>query len=317
MIKKNNAVNDVSFSLKKGRTLCIVGESGCGKSATALSLMRLLPNSASIEGGKIIYYKNDNEIIRIDELKKNGEKIRSLRGSDIAMVFQDPMTALNPVYSVGFQIIENILCHNNISKNKARNDAISLLRKMGVSVPEKRIDEYPHQYSGGMRQRAMIALAMGCNPKVLIADEATTALDVTIQSQIFELMNKLKQEYDTALLLITHDMGIVAELADDVVVMYMGEVVERGAVSDIFKSTAHPYTRALLKSIPILGCGKNQTLEPIKGITPDPFNRPKGCQFSTRCDLYTDECLESPNEKKLSSTHSVRCWKYEVVLNER
>ena len=309
----NKAVNGVSFKIKKKRTLCLVGESGCGKSTVALSIMRLLPELSRIEEGEIIYHSNEGDI-RIDQLEKNGGKMRSLRGADIAMIFQDPMIALNPVYTIGFQIMENIRYHTNLTRKEAKERTIELLKDMGIPLPEQRINEYPHQYSGGMRQRAMIAMAMSCNPKVLIADEPTTSLDVTIQAQIFELMKKLKEKRDTSIMLITHDMGVVAELADDVVVMYMGNVVESGTLEEIFKSPAHPYTKALLKSIPVLGRGKNQKIEPIRGMTPDPFKRPKGCQFNPRCDYCTDRCFKMPDDFKLTDTHSVRCWYYKKVL---
>ena len=256
----NKVINGVSFEIKKGKTLCIVGESGCGKSVTSSSIMQLLPKLARIEAGEIIYHSHQGDI-RIDQLKRNGKEMRALRGQEISMIFQDPMTALNPVYTVGFQIMENILAHEKISKKEARERTLQLLKKMGIPFPEKRIDEYPHQFSGGMRQRAMIAMAMSCNPKVLIADEPTTALDVTIQAQIFELMNQLKKDHETAILLITHDMGVVSELADDVAVMYMGNIIECGSVDEILRTPAHPYTKALLKSIPILGKGSHQDLQ--------------------------------------------------------
>jgi peptide/nickel transport system ATP-binding protein len=310
----NKAVNGVSFDIRKGKTLCIVGESGCGKSVTASSIMQLLPTLSRIEDGEIIY-RSDKGDIRIDQLQKNGKQMRSLRGSEISMIFQDPMTALNPVYSIGFQITENIRTHTNLNQKHARNRAIDLLRDMGIPLPEQRYHEYPHQYSGGMRQRAMIAMAMSCDPKVLIADEPTTALDVTIQAQIFELMERLKQEHGTAILLITHDMGVVAELADDVVVMYMGNIVEGGTKEQVLTNPAHPYTKALLESIPILGKGKDQEIEPIRGNTPDPLNRPKGCQFAPRCDFRTEACDTMPDENIFDQEHRVRCWNHEEVLN--
>jgi peptide/nickel transport system ATP-binding protein len=310
----NKAVNGVSFDIRKGKTLCIVGESGCGKSVTASSIMQLLPTLSRIEDGEIIY-RSDKSDIRIDQLQKNGKQMRSLRGSEISMIFQDPMTALNPVYSIGFQITENIRTHTNLNQKHARNRAIDLLRDMGIPLPEQRYHEYPHQYSGGMRQRAMIAMAMSCDPKVLIADEPTTALDVTIQAQIFELMERLKQEHGTAILLITHDMGVVAELADDVVVMYMGNIVEGGTKEQVLTNPAHPYTKALLESIPILGKGKDQEIEPIRGNTPDPLNRPKGCQFAPRCDFRTEACDTMPDENIFDQEHRVRCWNHEEVLN--
>jgi peptide/nickel transport system ATP-binding protein len=303
----NMAVNGVSFEIKKGKTLCIVGESGCGKSVTASSIMQLLPKLSRIEQGEITYYTDDGEI-RIDKLERNGQKMRALRGSDIAMIFQDPMTALNPVYTIGLQIRENLMYHTEMNKKEMKAKSVDLLKEMGIPLPEQRVNEYPHQFSGGMRQRAMIAMAMACNPKVLIADEPTTALDVTIQAQIFELMDVLKTDYDTAILLITHDMGVVTELADDVVVMYMGNIVESGTVDDVLRTPAHPYTKALLESIPVLGRGKNQKIEPIRGTTPDPYDRPKGCQFMPRCDFATDKCMTMPDETPVSGTQSVRCW---------
>ena len=303
----NKAVNGVSFEVKKGKTLCIVGESGCGKSVTASSIMQLLPKLSRIDGGEIIYHSEEGDI-RIDQLERNGKQMRSMRGSDIAMIFQDPMTALNPVYSIGFQIGENLMYHTDFNKKAIKARAVELLDQMGIPLPEQRVVEYPHQFSGGMRQRAMIAMAMACDPKVLIADEPTTALDVTIQAQIFELMDKLKKENKTAILLITHDMGVVTELADDVVVMYMGNIVENGTVDDVLRAPAHPYTKALLESIPILGRGKNQEIEPIRGTTPDPYNRPKGCQFMPRCDFSSDACKVMPDKSVISPSHSVRCW---------
>lgn len=309
----NRALNGVSFDIRKGRTICVVGESGCGKSVTAASIMQLLPDLSRIEEGSITYY-TEKEEIRIDELAKNGKKMRSIRGGDIAMIFQDPMTALNPVYTVGFQISENLRAHTSMSRKEAHRRSVELLTQMGIPNPEQRVNEYPHQFSGGMRQRAMIAMAMSCNPKVLIADEPTTALDVTIQAQIFELMIKLKKEFNTAILLITHDMGVVNEVSDEVAVMYMGNIVESGITKEVLRHPAHPYTKALLQSIPILGKGRNQDLKPIRGSTPDPYNRPVGCQFKDRCDFATDKCMEMPGEETVEGVHMVRCWHYKEVL---
>jgi len=303
----NKVLNGISFKLYKGRTLCVVGESGCGKSVTASSIMQLLPVLSRIESGSIIYHGDKNDI-RIDQLERNGKTIRKLRGSDLSMIFQDPMTALNPVYTIGWQIMENLKYHTTLNLKERRKKAIELLEQMGVSNPGKRVDQYPHELSGGMRQRAMIAMAMSCNPKVLIADEPTTALDVTIQAQIFELITKLKAEHDTAVMLITHDMGVVSELADDVAVMYMGNIVEQGPVREVLKNPSHPYTTALLRSIPVLHQGARQDLKPIRGVTPDPFDRPKGCQFGPRCDFYTEQCDQMPDETAVDATHSVRCW---------
>lgn len=310
----NKAVNGVSFNLHRGRTLCIVGESGCGKSVTASSIMGLLPKLSRVEEGEIIYHSPEGDI-PIHSLKRNGPEIRNIRGKDLAMIFQDPMVSLNPVYTVGFQIIENIRCHNKVSKKAARIEAISLLKDMGIPMPEKRVDEYPHQFSGGMRQRAMIAMAMACQPKVLIADEPTTALDVTIQAQIFQLMNQLKKDHDTAIMLITHDMGVVAELADDVAVMYMGKIVGKRTKEEVLTNPAHPYTKALLQSIPILGKGKQQDLQPIRGTTPDPYQRPIGCQFNPRCDYCTDQCSCEPHMEDINTLHSTACWQYREVVS--
>jgi len=311
----NKAVDGVSFSVKKGKTLCLVGESGCGKSVTASSIMQLLPSLSRIESGEITYHAKGGDI-RIDRLPRNGREMRDLRGAHIAMIFQDPMTALCPVYTIGFQIGENLRYHKNMSRKAARARSIELLKDMGIPLPEQRVDEYPHQFSGGMRQRAMIAMAMACDPKVLIADEPTTALDVTIQAQIFELMEKLKKEHDTAIILITHDMGVVTELADDVAVMYMGSIVESGTVEEVLRTPAHPYTKALLASIPVLGRGRRQAVEPIRGTTPDPYNRPEGCHFSPRCDFAGEACSKMPCERSLSDTHMVKCWhNLEEALN--
>lgn len=309
----NKVLNGISFKLYKGKTLCIVGESGCGKSVTASCVMQLLPKLSRIESGSITYHSDEGDI-RIDLLERNGKKMRELRGRDLAMIFQDPMTALNPVYTIGFQIGENLKYHADMNKEERRERTLELLTQMGISSPDRRIDQYPHEFSGGMRQRAMIAMAMSCNPKVLIADEPTTALDVTIQAQIFELMIKLKEEHDTAIMLITHDMGVVSELADDVAVMYMGSIVEQGTVEEVLKYPAHPYTEALLKSIPVLEKGKTQKLEAIRGVTPDPYDRPKGCQFAPRCDYACDKChSEMPPETGVCDGHMVRCWNADKV----
>ena len=305
----NKVLRGVSFELKKGKILCIVGESGCGKSVTANSLMGLLPELSRIESGEIHFYYQGKDI-RIDQLKRTGKEMRSLRGSGMAMIFQDPMTALNPVFTVGYQIDEALLYHGQ-AKNRREADkkAVELLKDMGIPLPEQRVKEYPHQFSGGMSQRAMIAMAMSCRPKVLVADEPTTALDVTIQAQIFELMLELKDNNDTAILLITHDMGVVAELADDVAVMYMGNIVESVDARAVLTRPSHPYTKALLDSIPVLGRGKKQKLMPIKGSTPDPYDRPKGCQFAPRCPYASEECeARMPGETLIEEGHMCRCF---------
>ncbi len=309
----NKALNGVSFDIKKGQTLCIVGESGCGKSVTASSIMQLLPKLSRIESGSISYFCEAGEV-RLDQLPRDGRQIRNIRGAEIAMIFQDPMTALNPVYTVGFQIAESLQYHTDLSRRQIVAKSIDLLREMGIPNPEKRINEYPHQFSGGMRQRVMIAIAMSCQPKVLIADEPTTALDVTIQAQIFQLMDKLKSQQQTGIMLITHDMGVVAELADEVAVMYMGRIVEAGTVDDVLRRPSHPYTRALLNSIPVLGRGKQQRIKAIQGSTPDPYDRPKGCSFAPRCEYATPLCNEAQIERNISASHRIICRRYEEIV---
>jgi oligopeptide/dipeptide ABC transporter ATP-binding protein len=308
----NKAVNGVSFDIRKGKTLCVVGESGCGKSVTAAAIMQLLPTLSRIEDGTITYHSGRGDI-HIEQLERNGSKMRGIRGAEISMIFQDPMTALNPVFTIGFQIAENLRYHTALRGRQLRDKVIDLLRTMGIPLPERRVDQYPHQFSGGMRQRGMIAMAMACNPKILIADEPTTALDVTIQAQIFELMGQLKRDHGTAIMLITHDMGVVAELADDVAVMYMGNIVEAGTVEEVLRHPVHPYTKALLASMPVLGRGRNQIIEAIPGSTPDPFDRPKGCQFSPRCPYRIAACEQMPAETHTSPSHRMMCWRYEEL----
>ena len=311
--KCNKVLNGISFDIKKGKTLCVVGESGCGKSVTASSIMQLLPPLSRIESGEIVF-DDGGKKINIEKLERRGKKIREIRGSKIAMIFQDPMNALNPVYSIGYQIGENIKQHTDLKPREVKNMTSILLKEMGIPNAKDRMKNYPHEFSGGMRQRAMIAMAMSCNPSLLIADEPTTALDVTIQAQIFELMEKMKKEHNTSIMMITHDMGVVAEMADDVAVMYMGYIVEKGLAREVLKTPQHPYTKALLNSIPVAGRGKSQDIKPIRGSTADPYNRPSGCQFAPRCDFYMDNyCNRVPEETKISQTHSVQCWLYKGV----
>lgn len=306
----NRALTGVSFELRRGRVLGVVGESGCGKSVTASSIMQLLPPLARIEQGEIDY-TSEGGTVNIASLSRNGKEIRAIRGDRIAMIFQDPMVSLNPVYTIGWQIVEMLRLHRDMTKKEAKQKAIQLLAQMGIPSPEQRFDEYPHQFSGGMRQRAMIAMAMSCEPKVLIADEPTTALDVTVQAQIFELIRDLRDREGMATMLITHDMGVIAELADDVAVMYMGRIVEHGSTRDVLDNPQHPYTAALISTIPILGKGKDQDLDAIPGSTPDPYDRPPGCQFAPRCPIARDVCSTSPPTLQIGPGHEIECWKGE------
>ncbi len=294
------AVNGVSFSVKAGQTLGIVGESGCGKSVTALSLLGLIEPPGKITGGEVL-------LNGYDVLKLSGEQLRRVRGSEISMVFQDPMTSLNPVLTVGRQVTESILAHQSISKEKAYQRALELLAKVGLPHPEKFYRRYPFQLSGGQRQRVMIAMALSLTPKVLIADEPTTALDVTVQAQILGELTRLKKEFNTGIVLITHDLGVIAETADDVAVMYAGFIVEYGPVLDIFENPGHPYTRALLHSVPRLG-GGGETLEPIRGQPPDSLGLPGYCAFAPRCPQVSRKCREGlPSLKTISPGHLAAC----------
>lgn len=312
-----HAVNGVSFDLKRNKTLCVVGESGCGKSVTAHSIMQLLPDNGYVAGGKVIYYPNPGEAIEISSLKKNGKQMRTIRGSDIAMIFQDPMSTLNPVYTVGAQIMEMLQQHEKISKVEAKARIIKLLTDLGIPNPEIRYNQYPHEFSGGMKQRIMIAIAMICNPTILIADEPTTALDVTIQAQILDLMRKMQRESGTSLIFITHNMGIVAELADEVAVMYMGRIVEFGSIVQVFTNPTHPYTKALLKSVPVLGMDKSQELATIEGTTPDASTVFTGCEFANRCQFATSRCFKCfPKDTLVEEGHTVRCLLLEEAVNE-
>ncbi|HHV93629.1 MAG TPA: ABC transporter ATP-binding protein [Firmicutes bacterium] len=298
------AVDGVDFVLNKGETLGIVGESGCGKSVTSLSIMRLIPDPP----GKIV----DGEIIfeGSNLLEKTEAEMRNIRGNDISMIFQEPMTSLNPVFTIGDQIMEAIILHQRLTKAAARERAIEMLRRVGIPSPERRIDEYPHQLSGGMRQRVMIAMALSCNPKLLIADEPTTALDVTIQAQILDLMRKLRDEFGTAIMLITHDLGVIAELAERVVVMYAGKIVEQADVKPLFANPLHPYTVGLLGSIPKL-TEQQDRLQVIEGVVPHPAFLPKGCRFHPRCKEAREICkVEEPELMEQEPGHLVACWKY-------
>ena len=305
------AVDDVSFSVRPGQTLGLVGESGCGKSVTSLSIMRLIPNPPGrVTRGEILYKGRDL-------LKLSADEMRKIRGNEISMIFQEPMTSLNPVFTIGNQIEEAVTLHNDLSRKAARDKAIEMLQLVGIPSPQKRIDDYPHQLSGGMRQRVMIAMALSCNPHILIADEPTTALDVTIQAQILDLLRDLQEKVGMALILITHDLGVVAEVADEVCVMYAGRVAEQGSVREIFKNPKHPYTRGLLNSIPTLakdptGKVKKKRLETIPGIVPNLLQLPKGCRFQERCQYVIDSCRGvEPDLRTIVQDpelpHAIRC----------
>jgi len=303
------AVDGISYEVYPGETLGIVGESGCGKSVNSLSIMRLLESNAEVHG-EISF--EDKSILKLSE-----PQMRKIRGNDIAMIFQEPMTALNPVFTVGDQIEEAIILHQKKSRDEAHQMAIDMLRKVGIPEPTKRVDEYPHELSGGMRQRAMIAMALSCNPRVLIADEPTTALDVTIQAQILELMKSLQDEYGMSIVMITHDLGVIAEVADRVVVMYAGKVVEYADAVTLFKNPKHPYTWGLLNAIPRLDI-EQDTLYNIPGVVPDPLNFPKGCKFHTRCSFCQEKCKgEEPELIEVEDKHFVRCYYTEKVEEEK
>lgn len=297
------AVRGVDFNVKKGETLAIVGESGCGKSVTAQSLMKLIPEPpGKYKNGEIIF--NGKNILKLSK-----KKIQKMRGSEIGLILQDPLTSLNPTMTVGKQIAESLIKHQKIKKNKAIDKAIEMLKVVGIPNPEKRAMQYPHEFSGGMRQRVVIAIALACNPKLLIADEPTTALDVTIQAQILELMKELQKKFETSIIMITHDLGVVAELADNVMIMYAGKIVERGNVDQIFYSPSHPYTWGLLGSIPRLNLENKQKLMSIKGTPPDLLMTIKGCPFKDRCAYAMDICEEEyPEEIEISNKHTVNCW---------
>src|SRR3982750_1564284 len=295
------AVNDVSFYVDRGELLGLVGESGCGKSITALSIMRLIAPPGKIVGGEI-YFDGRNL------LKLSDAEMRAIRGDDIAMIFQDPMTSLNPVFSVGEQIAEALRLHRKLSRKAATEAAVEAMREVAIPDPSRRLNDYPHQLSGGMRQRVMIAMALACNPKLLIADEPTTALDVTIQAQILELMRALRAELGTAIILITHDLGVIAELADDVIVMYAGQVIERCSAERLFAEPQHPYTIGLLGSIPRLHL-QQERLSAIEGFVPDAAALPAGCRFHPRCPFAIEKCRQQlPPLLDITPGHQAACW---------
>lgn len=312
------AVDGISFKVERGKTFGIVGESGCGKSITVHSILQILPPRGKIVDGEIILHREDG-VVDLAAVKPNSKEAREIRGNDIAMIFQEPMTALAPVYTVGNQIQEAIMLHQKVPKEQAREIAIDALKKVGIPKPEERVDSYPFEMSGGMRQRAMIAMAICCKPSILIADEPTTALDVTTQAQILDLLQNLQKEMGMATLLITHNMGVIAEMADDVAVMYLGKIVEKGPVDELFYNPKHPYTILLLKSIPKVGKKAKTKLESIEGMVPDPYNLPTGCRFHTRCPSFKEGLCDKkePPELEVSNGHKVSCFLYGGNENER
>ena len=301
------AVDGVDFTIEAGKTIGIVGESGCGKSITAMSILRLIQDPpGKIVNGEILF--NGKDLLKVSD-----QEIRHIRGNDISMIFQEPMTSLNPVFTVGYQITEVLTLHQNMSQSEAKEKAIEMIKLVGIPRAEKIVDEYPHQLSGGMRQRIMIAMALACQPKLLIADEPTTALDVTIQAQILELMNELKEKLNTAIMLITHALGVVAEMADHVIVMYAGKVVEDAPIGELFENPRHPYTIGLMNSIPSL-VEEGKRLESIEGSVPNPLHLPKGCYFNPRCKYATDECRNGqPHLREIAPGHKVSCFRAEEV----
>ena len=304
-----NAVNGISYSLREGETLGIVGESGCGKSVSMLSVMRLLAEPpAKITADKVEFFGQN--LLELSETE-----MESIRGSQIAMIFQDPMTSLNPVLTIGFQLTEPLKLHLEMSDQEADDRAVELMEMVGISEARLRLDDYPHQFSGGMRQRVMIAMALSCNPALLIADEPTTSLDVTIQAQIVELVKQLREHFGQALIWITHDLGVVAGLAERVVVMYAGFIVEDALIDDLYGKPAHPYTIALLRSLPRVDGSRKDKLATILGMPPDLVGLPAGCPFAPRCDFVTDQCWEAnPLLEEVSPRHKVACWEKERVV---
>ena len=299
------AVEDVSLDIPRGKTLGLVGESGCGKSVTALSVIGLISSPGRIVGGKITLCENGKPLV-LNELPES--KMRRMRGGKIAMIFQEPMTSLNPVFTIGNQIIEAVRLHRDVGKKEARDLAIEMLARVKIPVPERRINDYPHQFSGGMRQRAMIAMALSCEPSLLIADEPTTALDVTIQAQILDLLRELQESQGMSILIITHDLGIIAEMADDVAVMYASKVVENAPIKELFKNPLHPYTNGLFRSRPEIGQPKDKKLTTIRGMVPSPLRFPGGCKFHPRCPYAKAECKKTePTLREIGSGHLVHC----------
>jgi peptide/nickel transport system ATP-binding protein len=313
------AVDGVDLDIQRGKTLCVVGESGCGKSITARSILQLIDQPGRIVAGQVNFYRSSQERIDLARLNPKGKEIRRVRGKEIAMIFQEPMSSLSPVHTIGNQIIEAILLHLRVSRKEAAERAITVLGRVGIPRPEQRLEAYPFQLSGGMRQRAMIAMALSCEPSLLIADEPTTALDVTTQANILDLIKELQEEMGMAVMFITHDLGVVAEIADEVVVMYLGTVAERSNVDALFHNPKHPYTQALLRSIPRLGASGKDRLDSIRGMVPHPFNRPTGCPYHPRCDSFLPSVCDRlvPPKEPFGEGRHVRCLLYSDVEKVR
>jgi peptide/nickel transport system ATP-binding protein/oligopeptide transport system ATP-binding protein len=303
------SVDGVDVTINRNTTLGLVGESGCGKSVTSLSIMRLVQTPpGKIVNGQILFHRKDKGVVDITKLDRRGSEMRSIRGGEIAMIFQEPMTSLNPLYTVGSQIAETIRLHQNLTKKDALDRALEMLQKVHISDPKQRLNQYPHQLSGGMRQRVMIAMALSCNPSVLIADEPTTALDVTVQAQILDLMQILQDNFQSAIIMVTHNLGVVSQIADVVAVMYLGKIVEYADVHTIFHNPLHPYTEGLLKSVPVFG-KKGKQLVPIEGMVPSPSDDIAGCAFADRCPHAMDVCRrEYPELINKDGDHQVACW---------
>jgi peptide/nickel transport system ATP-binding protein/oligopeptide transport system ATP-binding protein len=307
------ALDGVNLTLMPGTTLGVVGESGCGKSIMAMSVMRLIPSPpGKIIGGEINLLRRDNSVVDIAKLDPRGSAMRNIRGGEVAIVFQEPMTSLNPLYTVGAQIAESVEIHNKIGKKGAMDRALEMLTKVQISAPSQRLKEYPHQLSGGMRKRVMIALALSCNPSILIADEPTTALDVTVQAQILDLMRALQQDFNSSIILITHNLGVVSQMAQQVAVMYLGKVAEYADTHELFHQPLHPYTVGLLNSVPVLGRKGKKVLVPIRGMVPTPTDIIPGCAFEPRCPRAMSICREKqPVLREAAPGHQVACWLYE------
>ena len=306
------AVDGLDLTLERHKTMCVVGESGSGKSMTAAAILQLLKKPGRIASGEVLFHHQNGRVVDLARLKPNSQEMRAIRGRHIAMIFQEPMTSMSPVHTIGDQVSEMILLHEKITRSEAKIRAIRMLGRVGIPNPEQRYDAYSFMLSGGMRQRVMIAMALSCNPDLLIADEPPTALDVPMQANVLSLMQEIQREFGISIMLITHDFGVVAEIADDVTVMYLGRTVEQGEVHDIFRAPKHPYTKALLNSVPRLDSIPGQRLRQIEGMVPSPFNRPEGCPFQTRCpDVREEPCAGACPDLLAAGARRARCYQYD------